>query len=91
MKPPAHFICPILEEVMEDPHVAADGYSYDRKAIMKRLEETDQSFITGLPLPHKQLVPNYTLLTSILEWKSANSLETLQDCLSSEQNVQINL
>ncbi|KAL9665042.1 hypothetical protein QQ045_020451 [Rhodiola kirilowii] len=57
MKPPAHFICPILEEVMEDPHVAADGYSYDRKAIMKRLEETDQSFITGLPLPHKQLVP----------------------------------
>ncbi|CAM9002571.1 unnamed protein product [Rhodiola kirilowii] len=55
MKPPAHFICPILEEVMEDPHVAADGYSYDRKAIMKRLEETDKSFITGLPLPHKQL------------------------------------
>ncbi|KAL9667511.1 hypothetical protein QQ045_001872 [Rhodiola kirilowii] len=71
MKPPAHFICPILEEVMEDPHVAADGYSYDRKAIMKRLEETDQSFITGLPLPHKQLVANYTLLTAILEWKSA--------------------
>ncbi|CAM8999319.1 unnamed protein product [Rhodiola kirilowii] len=71
MKPPAHFICPILEEVMEDPHVAADGYSYDRKAIMKRLEETDKSFITGLPLPHKQLVPNYTLLTAILEWKSA--------------------
>lgn len=69
-KPPNHFICPILQDVMDDPCVAADGYTYDRKAIEKWLEEKDKSPMTNIPLPHKILIPNYTLLSAILEWKS---------------------
>ncbi|KAI5411313.1 U-box domain-containing protein 35 isoform X4 [Lathyrus oleraceus] len=69
-KPPNHFICPILQDVMDDPCVAADGYTYDRKAIEKWLEENEKSPMTNMALPHKFLIPNYTLLSAILEWKS---------------------
>ncbi|CAA0836685.1 U-box domain-containing protein 35 [Striga hermonthica] len=68
--PPKHFICPIVKEVMADPCVAGDGYTYDRRAIETWLEEKDASPVTGLPLPHKYLTPNYTLLSAIIEWKS---------------------
>ncbi|XAR71827.1 Non-specific serine/threonine protein kinase [Bertholletia excelsa] len=72
LTPPNHFICPILKDVMEEPCVAADGYTYDRKAIETWLEESDTSPMTNLPLPNKHLIPNYTLLSAIAEWKSAN-------------------
>ncbi|XVE63855.1 hypothetical protein DITRI_Ditri07aG0054700 [Diplodiscus trichospermus] len=68
--PPNHFICPILKDVMDEPCVASDGYSYDRKAIEKWLESNDKSPITNLPLSSKNLLPNYTLLSAIVEWKS---------------------
>lgn len=55
---------------MTDPCVAADGYTYDRKAIEVWLQEKDTSPITELPLPHKHLIPNYALLSAIVEWKS---------------------
>lgn len=55
---------------MADPCVAADGYTYDRTAIEKWLEEKDKSPMTNLTLPHKNLIPNYTLLSAIMEWKS---------------------
>ncbi|XP_058721929.1 U-box domain-containing protein 35-like [Vicia villosa] len=69
-RPPNHFICPILQDVMDDPCVAADGYTYDRKAIEKWLENHDKSPMTNMALPHKYLIPNYTLLSAILEWKT---------------------
>lgn len=55
---------------MDDPCVAADGYTYDRKAIEIWLEENENSPMTNLPLPNKILIPNYTLLSAILGWKS---------------------
>ncbi|XP_076895404.1 U-box domain-containing protein 35-like [Bidens hawaiensis] len=67
---PSHLICPLLKEVMVDPCVAADGYTYERSAIEKWLEENDNSPKTGLPLTSKNLTTNYTLFTAIMEWKS---------------------
>lgn len=55
---------------MNDPCVAADGYTYSRKAIETWLESNDTSPMTNLPLPHKNLIPNYTLLSAIMEWQS---------------------
>ncbi|KAK6936854.1 U-box domain [Dillenia turbinata] len=69
--PPNHFICPIVKDVMTDPCVAADGYTYERRAIEKWLEEKGTSPMTNLQLPNKNLVPNYTLLSAIMEWKSS--------------------
>ena len=55
---------------MDEPCVAADGYTYDREAIEKWLERNDKSPMTNLPLSNKNLLPNYTLLPAIVEWKS---------------------
>ncbi|XP_022159450.1 U-box domain-containing protein 35-like isoform X3 [Momordica charantia] len=67
---PNHFICPILQDLMDDPCVAADGYTYDRRAIQKWLQENNHSPVTNLPLPDKILIPNYSLLSAIVEWNS---------------------
>ncbi|KAG9452209.1 hypothetical protein H6P81_005113 [Aristolochia fimbriata] len=70
--PPSHFICPILQDVMNDPCVSADGYTYDRAAIEIWLNMNDISPMTNAPLSHKHLVPNYSLLSAIMQWKSKN-------------------
>ncbi|XP_057527836.1 U-box domain-containing protein 35-like isoform X2 [Amaranthus tricolor] len=68
--PPNHFICPILNDVMDDPCVASDGYTYDRKAIEMWLKDNDTSPTTNFPLQNKYLIPNHTLSYAISEWKS---------------------
>lgn len=68
--PPGHFICPILQELMDDPCVASDGYSYDRRAIEKWFRMNDKSPMTNLKLASKNLVSNQSLLAAINDWKS---------------------
>ncbi|KAK2650287.1 hypothetical protein Ddye_017776 [Dipteronia dyeriana] len=68
-KPPSYFICPILLEVMQDPVVAADGYTYEAEALKGWLESGhDTSPMTNLRLPHHQVVPNHSLRSAIQEW-----------------------
>jgi serine/threonine protein kinase/nucleotide-binding universal stress UspA family protein len=69
-QPPTHFICPLLKDVMNEPCVAADGYTYDRHAIEEWLKEHNTSPMTDSPLHSKNLLPNYTLYTAIMEWRS---------------------
>ncbi|XP_042478187.1 U-box domain-containing protein 35-like isoform X2 [Macadamia integrifolia] len=68
--PPQCFICPILQEVMNEPCIASDGYTYDRRAIEVWLKDNDNSPLTNLPLPNKNLIQDFTLHTAIVEWKS---------------------
>ncbi|KAH7855014.1 hypothetical protein Vadar_020269 [Vaccinium darrowii] len=56
--PPGPPICPILQNVMDYSCVAADGYTYDRRAIETRLEENDDSPNTNLPLPNFAIFDN---------------------------------
>ncbi|KAL0727064.1 hypothetical protein Bca4012_023157 [Brassica carinata] len=69
-QPPFHFLCPLLKDVMNEPCVAADGYTYDRRAIEEWFEEHNTSPMTDSPLHSKNLLPNYTLYTAIMEWRS---------------------
>lgn len=57
---------------MNDPCVAADGYTYDRGAIDQWLEVNNKSPMTNMLLPNKNLIPNFTLLSAIMEWKSSD-------------------
>ncbi|XP_057873788.2 U-box domain-containing protein 35 [Cryptomeria japonica] len=66
--PPSHFLCPILQEVMEDPYVASDGFTYEHRAIQTWLESNNTSPMTNLPMAHKNLIPNHTLRSAILDW-----------------------
>ncbi|XP_065666391.1 uncharacterized protein LOC136087480 [Hydra vulgaris] len=56
------FKCPITLEVMADPVVAADGFTYEKEAIMSWFSKGRKtSPKTNLPLSHTELIPNWSL------------------------------
>lgn len=59
---------------MHNPHIAADGFSYELEAIDEWLK-TGQgtSPMTNLRLKHKILIPNHTLRSLIEDWKNKRS------------------
>ncbi|KAI8549806.1 hypothetical protein RHMOL_Rhmol06G0054000 [Rhododendron molle] len=67
---PPYFICPIVQDIMQDPHVAADGYTYELEALRGWLDGGhNTSPMTNLQLPHSNVVPNRALRSAIQEWK----------------------
>ncbi|XP_012081674.1 putative U-box domain-containing protein 50 [Jatropha curcas] len=71
---PGIFLCPIFKDVMKNPHLAADGFSYELEAIEEWLKMGhDTSPMTNLRLKHKFLTPNHTLRFLIQEWHNNKS------------------
>ena len=60
-EPPNHFLCAISHEVMTDPVLAADGMTYERRAIEHWLRKNDTSPSTNSPLADKTLRPNHMI------------------------------
>ena len=54
---------------MDDPVQTAMGQTYERATIERWLRERKTSPLTGLALPHHQLLDNLTLKAAILSWK----------------------
>ncbi|KAF8030877.1 hypothetical protein BT93_D0157 [Corymbia citriodora subsp. variegata] len=66
---PAFFLCPILQEIMHDPQIAADGFTYEGEALCEWLESGhDTSPMTNLKLRHLHLTPNHVLRSAIQDW-----------------------
>eukprot|EP01094_Clydonella_sp_ATCC50884_P029210 TRINITY_DN9067_c0_g1_i1.p1 TRINITY_DN9067_c0_g1~~TRINITY_DN9067_c0_g1_i1.p1 ORF type:complete len:487 (+),score=103.33 TRINITY_DN9067_c0_g1_i1:250-1710(+) len=63
--PVNEFLCPITHEVMADPVIASDGYSYDREAISQWLMRSSVSPMTRLQFTSNNLIPNYCLKSLI--------------------------
>ena len=65
--------CWALQEVMEDPVVTGDGFTYERQAI-------EQWFATGkctspmsnVALKSRKVTPNNIIRSAIHEWRSGN-------------------
>lgn len=55
---------------MNDPYIAADGFTYEYVAIKAWLEKQDLSPVTKLKLQHSMFIPNHTLRSAIQEWRS---------------------
>jgi hypothetical protein len=55
--------CPITHEVFVDPVVAADGITYERRAIVDWLSTHNTSPMTNTVLPNLQLHPNSLVKT----------------------------
>ncbi|XP_034051340.1 WD repeat, SAM and U-box domain-containing protein 1 [Thalassophryne amazonica] len=69
---PDEFLCPITRELMKEPVIAADGYSYEKDAIESWIKTKNRSSpMTNLPLLTTQLTPNYTLKMAIGRFKSS--------------------
>jgi U-box domain/C2 domain len=82
--------CPITGEPMRDPVVAADGHTYERKAIARWFQESNKSPLTGSILPHKELVPNYMLLSSLREAAALKS-EDSHDANACDHNEDLSM
>jgi len=85
---PKNYCCPITLEIMKDPVVAADGHSYEKSAIEEwvNLSTRDPlSPMTGSPLIHTMLTPNYTLRSQINEFLEKKSNTQQQN---TKQNVE---
>ncbi|KAI7808405.1 WD repeat, SAM and U-box domain-containing protein 1-like isoform X2 [Triplophysa rosa] len=69
---PDEFLCPVTRELMKDPVIAADGYSYEREALETWIRTPNHtSPMTNLPLQTNILTPNRSLKMAIQRWKAS--------------------
>nr|CAB3452874.1 unnamed protein product [Digitaria exilis] len=62
-----------FSDVMRDPLIAADGFTYEADAIREWLDSGHRtSPMTNLELPHRDLLPNHALRSAIQEWLQTN-------------------
>ncbi|XP_028662261.1 WD repeat, SAM and U-box domain-containing protein 1 [Erpetoichthys calabaricus] len=77
---PEEFLCPITQEIMKDPVIASDGYSYERTAIESWINTKKHSSpMTNLQLKSTCMTPNRTLKMAINRWLQSQSLCTPSD------------
>ena len=67
---PKSFICPISFNIMKDPVIASDGFTYDRTSITTYFQRNQtgvspRSPLSGVDLPNLNLVPNLALRDAI--------------------------
>lgn len=68
----ADWLCPISYNLMRDPVIAPDGYSYERNAITQWLTANPVSPLTRAPMTVADLVPNRALRATIEAYLVAN-------------------
>lgn len=67
---PDEYLCPITREIMKDPVIAEDGYTYERSAIKSWMDSgKNRSPMTNSILATKQLTPNRSLKMLIQRFK----------------------
>eukprot|EP00112_Aurelia_sp_Birch-Aquarium-sp1_P010736 Seg2286.2 transcript_id=Seg2286.2/GoldUCD/mRNA.D3Y31 product="WD repeat SAM and U-box domain-containing protein 1" protein_id=Seg2286.2/GoldUCD/D3Y31 len=69
-EPPNEYLCPITMVLMKDPVILCDGFSYERTAIDKWLQEHSKSPMTNEALESKTLTPNRQLKKLIEDFKA---------------------
>ena len=76
---PHHFLCPIFQEIMDDPVRTVDGHTYDRAAIETWFLHRDTAPLTGLVLSNKVLTPNTQLKEQIAAFIAQNSMAGMNE------------
>mmetsp|Transcript_8463 Transcript_8463/g.21817 ORF Transcript_8463/g.21817 Transcript_8463/m.21817 type:complete len:541 (+) Transcript_8463:165-1787(+) len=64
---PSIFLCPITQEVMMDPVIAEDGYTYEREAFEKWTNVHRRSPMTNRELNSTEVIQNHTLRSAIMD------------------------
>lgn len=68
--PHRRFICPLTNDIMEDPVTSKQGINFERKAILRWLDEQgDVCPVTKTPLTMAGLIPNNKLQWEIKQWQ----------------------
>ena len=58
---PDEFKCPISKSIMEDPVIAADGFTYDRNFMETHLRNSNRSPLNNENLLFPYLIPNWNI------------------------------
>ena len=91
---PIDFICPITRELIHDPVIASDGFTYERKSInewFSRIGPNFRSPLTGAKI-NKNLIDNNNLKSQISQWLNQPKTEPVQTgTLNSTESPDINL
>jgi hypothetical protein len=72
-QPPTEFVCPITRDLMTDPVVLSDGFSYDRSSIVEWMRSRMISPMTGAPIANA-VMPNIVLRVMINDWKEKHGV-----------------
>lgn len=76
---PLEFVCPLSHEIMKDPYLMEDGYTYEKKNIEEILSENDcKSPLTGEKI-------------SKVGTKNIKLLQKINEFLEDSKNTQINI
>mmetsp|Transcript_81517 Transcript_81517/g.143743 ORF Transcript_81517/g.143743 Transcript_81517/m.143743 type:complete len:402 (-) Transcript_81517:16-1221(-) len=76
---PMELLCPITNEVMDDPVFTSDGHTYGHRAILKWFMNYPGSGLpispnTGLPLKTLELTPNLALKSQVVRWREQTGI-----------------
>ncbi|CAK9025228.1 U-box domain-containing protein 51 (Plant U-box protein 51) [Includes: E3 ubiquitin ligase (RING-type E3 ubiquitin transferase) [Durusdinium trenchii] len=84
MEDPPDLCCPISQELMEDPVVAADGITYERRCIAEWFYFNSGSPTTREPLLTRVLNPSQHMKSAVIAYKE----RTVQEILSVAAELQ---
>ena len=60
--------------LMEDPVVASDGHTYNRRDIQNWFETHNTSPHTNEPFEHQMLIPNIAIRKQVIAWREKHGL-----------------
>lgn len=89
---PDEFLCPITLDLMTDPVMASDGYTYERSVIedwFKKGHKTSPK--TNQTLQYDFLIPNYNLKSLIQEYKKRMLAAIPKDRLVTRSQVELEM
>ena len=67
---PEFLVCPITQEVMDDPVITSDGHTFERSAIEAWLSNNSTNPMTGGEILSKALTPNFALRDACAAYKA---------------------
>ena len=73
---PEEFMCPVSMEIMDDPVICEDGYTYERISIVNL--RNSLSPLTREPINKQNLIPNRNLANTIERFKKANGITSVK-------------
>ncbi|CAG0919058.1 unnamed protein product [Notodromas monacha] len=83
VKCPVEFCCPITHNLMIDPVVARDGYTYEKSAILEWFSKSHKSPLTNQIMESLALVPNLTLKAVMNRYQRSGSLgDTMRNVIN---------
>jgi hypothetical protein len=73
--PEEYLICPITLKLFNEPVLAEDGYTYEREAITRWINQHGTSPRTKKPLRLNQLTPDDTIKNSVETFRQTSRID----------------